>query len=241
MASKTPTKAHSTSKSRSIGSAKSGAKSARSKPVGRRQQPVDAREGRKLLNASDWVEAATDVLVKQSVDAVRVETLAKQLGVTKGSFYWHFEDRPDLLRAIILNWRQRATAAVIERTQGSAAEPREKLRNLLALPQRSRQAVRAASIEVAIRAWARRDPNVRSAVDAVDRERLDFVAKIYREMGLPKAEADNRAYLAYALTIADSLLNAHDESPARDRRRRFAQKVVSGLFDARIGDASQGT
>ena len=66
---------------------------------------------RSQLTPESWIDAATDVLVDQGIDHVRVDVLATRLGVTRGSFYWHFKDREELLRSVLKAWRERATVA----------------------------------------------------------------------------------------------------------------------------------
>src|SRR5882762_3011292 len=87
-----------------------------------------------VLDESAWIQAAFDLLVSGSIDSVGVEPLAKQLGVTKGSFYWHFKDRAALLAALLRTWKQRATLSIIERLEHSHISPIERLKHLISLP-----------------------------------------------------------------------------------------------------------
>src|SRR5690606_13043756 len=76
------------------------------------------RGARRLrLEATAWVDAGIEILVRESIEHVRVERLARELGVTKGSFYWHFKDREDLQAAILDRWFQKATVGVRERAE----------------------------------------------------------------------------------------------------------------------------
>jgi AcrR family transcriptional regulator len=121
------------------------------------------RADRPSLTREDWVDAATGVLVDEGIDHVRVDVLAQQLEVTRGSFYWHFRDREELLRGVLQRWRETATENLTARLESAHADPREQLRDVISLPFRGRAAVRAARIELAIRAWARRDALARQA------------------------------------------------------------------------------
>src|SRR5579863_5955066 len=87
----------------------------------------DATRGRKLkpdqqaaLSPSDWLDAATDFLINNNISSLDIPYLCRRLGVTKGSFYWHFKGRPDLLKAILDDWRQRMTSDVNLRAERSA-------------------------------------------------------------------------------------------------------------------------
>ena len=132
------------------------------------------------LTPDSWIEAATTLLVDKGIDTVRVDVLAKILGVTRGSFYWHFKDRDDLLKSVLKAWRDAATDQLIERFERKHADPRVLIRELISLPFRGRSAERAARIELAIRAWARRDETARQAVDDV---RLPLPREVERISG----------------------------------------------------------
>jgi AcrR family transcriptional regulator len=125
------------------------------KAVRRRSAPA-SEPARTSLTPETWIEAATQVLVDQGIDHVRVDVLATQLAVTRGSFYWHFRDREDLLRRVLQAWRESATEQLTRRLETASTDPREQLRDVISLPFRGRAAARAARIELAIRAWAMR-------------------------------------------------------------------------------------
>ena len=178
------------------------------------------------LRPETWVEAATQVLVDQGIDHVRVDVLAAQLGVTRGSFYWHFRDREDLLRQVLQAWRQRATENVSAHLLRSADDPQGKLRDVISLPHRGRSAVRAARIELAIRAWARRDAMAREAVDEADQHRLDFHLDIFRRLGFPEAEARQRAFVLYSCEVAESLMHHLGSDDDRRARQQFLAQLM---------------
>jgi AcrR family transcriptional regulator len=151
------------------------------------------------LGESDWVDAATDLLVKQSVEKVRVEPLALHLKVTKGSFYWHFRDRAALLKAVLARWQDRSTYNLRERLQRENPDADERLLRYLSLPQNSDTATAAAEIELAIRAWARRSTMARQAVENVDAVRVEAFIDIFRELGASPSFARPLAHTAYAV------------------------------------------
>lgn len=183
-----------------------------------------ARRARRVLTADDWVDAATDLLVSKSVDAVRVETLAKELGITIGSFYHHFKDRNDLLAKMLKRWHERTTAQVV-RSYGNL-DPEQALHEILSLPFHGLTARRAAMVEFAIRAWARRDDMARQAVREVDEQRLAYYTQGFRKMGFAKAEAANRAFLVYSYQISQSLLWETGDDKARKRQLNFTTALL---------------
>jgi AcrR family transcriptional regulator len=177
------------------------------------------------LSREDWLAAAHAAVVEGGFDHLRVLVIAKALGVTRGSFYWHFRDREDLLRHVLEAWRQRATEQLTARLESAATDPREQVKDVLSLPFRGRAAVRAARIELAIRAWARRDAMARQAVDEADAARIGYIAQVFSALGFPIAEARQRAWLVYSYLIAESLV-AGGSAAQREERRRFVERLL---------------
>lgn len=171
-----------------------------------------AAQANTSLDASAWVEAAFDALAEGGIDAVRVDPLAKSLGVTRGSFYWHFADRAALHQSMLKEWRKRASYQIGSRIESRVSAPEERLRQTLALPNASPRSKRAAEIELAIRHWARRDAQAAKAVRHIDRVRLDYYAKLYGEMGLDPAEARKRAFVFYASLMARAYIVTDEET-----------------------------
>ena len=191
-----------------------------------RRAGADGDTARPTLTPEAWIDAATEVLVDQGIDHVRVDVLATQLGVTRGSFYWHFRDREDLLRRVLQAWRDRATVALTRRLETLRPDPREQLRDASSLPFRGRAAAKAARIELAIRAWARRDEMAREAVDEADATRLAHHERIFTALGFAPAEARNRAFLMYGYEVAESLLHRQGSAAEREERRRFVERFM---------------
>ncbi len=158
------------------------------------------------LDAAAWIEAAFDALAAGGIDAVRVDPLAKQLGVTRGSFYWHFADRAALHTAMLKEWRKRASYRIASRIESRASTPDERLKQTLALPNSTSRSKRAAAIELAIRLWAGRDTVAAKAVKHIDRVRLDYYAKLYGDMGFAPAKARQQAYVFYAALMAQAFI-----------------------------------
>lgn len=154
---------------------------------------------RRKAGAQDWIDAARTALSTQGLDAVRIERLAKQLGITRGSFYWHFPDRDALLERLLEDWRQASTLAIIERLEVAAGHPESRLRSLLAIAFRRNERDPALVMELAIRQWARSDQRARRTLHEVDRLRLRYFAKLFGEMGFDEESARTRAILGNSL------------------------------------------
>jgi AcrR family transcriptional regulator len=192
------------------------------------QPAADSKPLRTALTPEAWIDAATQVLVDQGIDHVRVDVLAGQLGVTRGSFYWHFRDREDLLRRVLQAWRESATVQLTRRLERAGSNPREQLRDVVSLPFRGRAAQRAARIELAIRAWARRDEMARQAVDEADSARIGYHADIFTGLGFSALEARRRAFVLYSCEVAESLLHRQGTPAERQERQQFLEALMLG-------------
>jgi AcrR family transcriptional regulator len=173
------------------------------RPIRRRKSPNKRRQN--TLSAADWITTASDLLVDNNVGSVEIHNLARRLGVTKGSFYWHFDGRSSLLSAILQSWRSRMTLDVAARTSGVGTSPRSALRYLLGLIRKPRPN-RNSAIEKSVRDWARLDPLARDAVVEVDKTRLAYFESLLRNSNFSEKEVHLRAYAAYAIMMGDSIL-----------------------------------
>lgn len=187
---------------------------------------LPASSGKVQLTPADWIAAATEVLVDKSIDAVRVDVLAKGLKVTRGSFYWHFQDRDDLLKQLLKTWRDAATEQIIQRFERSGADPKALVHELSTLPFHGNAAVTSASIELAIRAWARRDDMARQFVDEVDAKRLSYISQCFVALGFTFQEAAMRAFVLYSYMISESLMHGQGTESQREQRRAFVEDYV---------------
>jgi len=194
----------------------------------------DGAEPRNSLTPANWIEAAMELLIDHGIDAVRVDVLARSIGVTRGSFYWHFKDRDELLKSLLQAWRDAATEQIIQRFDNAHSDPRKLVKELISLPFRGQRAHRAASIELAIRGWARRDAMARQAVDEVDERRISYHAQVFSALGFSIAEARARAFTLYAHEVAESLLsNQGTETQKIDRRALLEQLIVLPLPESK--------
>lgn len=181
---------------------------------------------KRILTPDDWIDAATELLISKSIDAVRVESLAKDLGITIGSFYYHFKDRNDLLSKLLKRWHERTTALVIRALEERMFTAEEAVGEVLALPFHGLAARRAAMIEFAIRAWARRDEMARQAVREVDEQRISYYIRGFQDVGFSKSEAANRAFTLYSFQLSQSLLWEMNDDKARKKQLNFTKELL---------------
>jgi AcrR family transcriptional regulator len=152
-----------------------------------------------------WIEAGLAVIARSGIEGVRVEVLAKNLGVTKGGFYRRFKDRAALLDGILQTWSAGRIAAIERQTSLDGATARDRLRALIRLYS-ERMNTEGMAVELAIRQWARSDEAAAKAVAGVDAARLKNVGQLYRATGLTLEQADARAFLFYCFIFGQSLL-----------------------------------
>jgi AcrR family transcriptional regulator len=179
---------------------------------------------RLTLDRDAWIRAATETLAEHGVEGVRVELLAKRLEVTKGSFYWHFRDRADLLRALLEQWRDGRIADIVKQT---AAEPGAELARIFHVIEvysaaRNRKGVR---IELALRDWARRDAAAAGVVKEVDATRLDCARRLFLACGVADREATSRSLLLYAYVFGQSLMN-YEGPDLPELKRWIAERIA---------------
>jgi len=157
------------------------------------------------LDRDAWIVAATDVLADEGLAGLRVEVLAKRLKVTKGSFYWHFQDRRDLLMAVLQTWRDGRIRDIVKQTRANPGHELEQIYHVIDIYSTSRSR-RGAMIELAVRDWARRDPEAAAIVAEVDDIRLRCARDLFLACGVPMEEASSRCMLLYAYVFGISLM-----------------------------------
>ena len=158
---------------------------------------------------SSWIEEGLQALAAGGPDAVRIELLAQALGVTRGGFYWHFNDRPALLEEILDTWERRSVDEVIERVESEGGDSRAKLRRLSALAAASEEPLR---IELAVRDWARREPTVAARLRRVDNRRMDYMRSLFGALSPDEDDIEARCMVFYSLWIGSHFIAA-DHGP----------------------------
>ena len=162
-----------------------------------------------------WLDAGLAALGAGGPDAIRIETLARSLGVTKGGFYWHFPDRPVFVERVLDRWEQRAVGDVITRLESHDASPRERLRELFGMAT-AFVGEGGITIELAVRDWARRDPAVAARLAAVDERRMDYLRTLFRQLTDDALDAEARCLVAYSLYIGTHFVAAAHDGHTRD-------------------------
>jgi AcrR family transcriptional regulator len=167
---------------------------------------------------SSWIEEGLRALAAGGSDAVRIEPLARALGVTKGGFYWHFDDRRALLDEMLDTWEQVSVDEVMERIEGEGGDARAKLRRLFALALSGPELLSGGEllrIDLAIRDWARRDQAVAERLRRVDNRRMDYMRSLFGDICPDEGEVEVRCMLAFSLWLGPHFIAADHGARSR--------------------------
>ena len=164
---------------------------------------------------SRWIEEGLRLLAAGGPDAVRIEPLARALGVTKGGFYWHFADRGALLQELLDHWERTSLDEVIERVEADRpapdgdGDPRAGLRRLLELASGGAELL---TTDLAVRDWARREPSVAERLRRVDNRRMDYLRSLFGAVDPDEGAVEARCLVVFSLWIASDFIAA-DHGP----------------------------
>ena len=152
---------------------------------------------------SKWIEEGLRALAAGGPDAVRIEPLAQALGVTRGGFYWHFDDRSALLDEMLDRWERATTEEVMERLERERGDARAKLRRLLALTSSG-----VLMTDLAVRDWARREPAVAERLRRVDNRRMEYMRALFGTLCSDADDVEARCMLFLSLLIGNHSIAA---------------------------------
>lgn len=179
------------------------------------------------LGRHEWVSGALETLADVGMAGLRIESLAKRFAVTKGSFYWHFKDRQDLISAVLKTWEEGRMRDIDKQSDARPGQECERLLQIIAIygSNRNRKGI---AIELAVRDWARRDGQASAIVEAVDRYRLESASRLFVANGFSESEAKSRSLLLYAYVFGQSLMafDRHDPKIG-ELKRSIAEYIVA--------------
>jgi AcrR family transcriptional regulator len=192
-----------------------------------RNETIRPSRGHARLSAADWERGALEMISEQGVAALAVEALARRLGVTKGSFYWHFRNREALLAAALARWEADDERELQQHVEAAADEPRERLRALFRWVSGETQSHRlyAALLQ------ALDHPLVKPMMTRVSQRRMDLLMLAFRQAGLGHEDARHRARLTYAAYVGFLQLNLTLELPhlSHEHYEAYVEHVIEAL------------
>jgi len=151
------------------------------------------------LSKSEWLRHGLEALRLYGIKGLNIEALAENIGVTKGSFYWHFKGRKEFYAGMIHYWEYDFNTLMIERIESLSGSADERLKSLMELVLNEE----LGKYDADIRAWAVFDDLAEQAVARVDKQRMGFVRSLFEEMGFSKKEADVRSRIFYLHFIGE--------------------------------------
>jgi AcrR family transcriptional regulator len=173
---------------------------------------------------SSWIDEGLRALAAGGPDAVRIEPLAHALGVTRGGFYWHFEDRRALLEEMLDAWERRSTVEVLERVESEGGDARAKVRRAGMLTF-SRALL---PIDLAVRDWSRRDKAVAKRLRRVDNRRMEYLRSLISTFCPDVDDVEARSMLAFSLAIGNHFIAAdHGTLSRRDVLELAMQRLLA--------------
>ena len=173
-----------------------------------------------------WLEAAYEALKESGIDAVRVMPLAKRLGLSRTSFYWFFEDREQLLAALLSRWRETNTGGLIRQSESYAESISEAILNVFECwlnPQ-----LFDSQFEFAVRSWALQSNEVAQEVAVVDEQRMNALASMFKRFGYDSQAADARARTIYLTQIGYITMNTTELITVRFQRIPHYVSIFTG-------------
>ncbi len=173
---------------------------------------------------SSWIDEGLRALAAGGPDAVRIEPLAKALGVTRGGFYWHFDDRRALLEEMLDTWERAMIDEAIERVEGEGGDARARLRRLFALASSSGELLR---IDLAVRDWSRREQTVAERLRRVDNRRMEYLRSLFGAFCPDEDDVEARCMLAFSLWIGNHFIAAdHGGRTRADVMKQVMKQLV---------------
>jgi AcrR family transcriptional regulator len=174
------------------------------------------------LTAQDWIDVALATLAREGADALKADVLARKLGVSRGSFYWHFADLGAFHARVIERWKQVATEAIIadiERHEEREARLDALLRHAFG---------GGAALEIRMRAWASGNAEAARALRDVDRRRQEYMERLLVEAGIAPPLAATRAQLMYWAYLGAALSRSRLTGERLDRMVAEIKQIAFG-------------
>ncbi|MES0880218.1 TetR/AcrR family transcriptional regulator [Roseibium sp. SCP14] len=186
------------------------------------------QEQKTRLTSQDWIQAAFRALCAGGPQAIKAEAIARELKVSKGSFYWHFKDVPALKLQMLEHWQRKATEAIIQLVDNSGENSAGRLYLLVEVATNTdTYAYGGVNVEAAIRDWGRYDEHAFEAVKTVDEKRLNYVTELFSNCGIPEPQCRSFSRLLYGSLIGLEALSGRTKA---DRQHDLLQ-----LLDLLLG------
>ena len=178
------------------------------------------RKKQKRVSKNDWLVAAIDMLESNGIEGVNIEQLARNLGIAKSGFYWHFKGKKELYQHLLDYWSHEYTEVVIGNIQHSDDNTIQKLNHVMEMIEQ----YDLTKYDLAIANWAKNDPQAEAAVEIVYKKRMDYIGSIFAELGLDEDETEmrTRLFVCYHSWEKTMYKDLGPEKRAQLRKHRLA-------------------
>lgn len=166
------------------------------------------------LGKKQWIDFGLKTLATQGIEAVRVEWLAKELQVTKGSFYWHFKNRNALLEEMLYAWQAYATNDIITNVETRGGDATERIRNLFITVLEADN-----RLDKEVRNWADSNSKVKTALNTIDKKRMAYLDTLFQESGFTSIQATARTRLVYHALIGQFTMDVPGKKPDKQSQQ----------------------
>lgn len=189
---------------------------ARTVSIERSMVKMKGAQNRKQLSREDWMQAALETMRIAGVDGVKVAPLAARLGVTTGSFYWHFKNRRELLDELLGYWERTRTDMAIEESKRFQGSPKDRI---LFLMERV-MGGGLAGYDLPIWLWAQSDQGARTVFQRALKKRFAHATWMFQEAGFSKRQAESRGRMMAVYMMGESTLIPRSASSQADSMRQ---------------------
>ena len=184
------------------------------------------------LTREAWIDFALQKLTDEGIDKVSVAALARDLKVTKGSFYWHFKDREDLLQAILDRWERTGSDVVFREVDRVGGDGERRLKHMSDII--FRRYGDQLNLELALRDWGRKDPKILETIAREDERRMDYMRGLFADIYDDPKIAEAKAWLLFSLYVGEIIIAA----PIKEQNREeLLWTCLNTLFEGRAGNS----
>jgi AcrR family transcriptional regulator len=187
---------------------------------------IETGDSAQTLSTQDWIDVAKATLIREGVNAVKIDRMARDCGVTRGGFYWRFKSRSELLDMLLDDWVRTNTAPILAALD-SLGSPADRFQRLAELWIDERDF--SPNYDTAVRNWSKNDAKVAIVVRQIDDQRIDALKSLFRDYGYGVDEALVRARITYYHQVGYYAMELHEEASRRSVLSNLYVQVLTGV------------
>jgi len=184
------------------------------------------------LSRKNWINRALQKLTDEGIDKVSIAALARDLSVTKGSFYWHFKDREDLLQAMLEHWGKTGSEVVFKEVDRVGGDGKRRLKHMSGII--FKRYGNQLNLELALRNWGRKDPKIGEIIAQEDERRMDYMRGLFGEIYDDPKIAEAKAWLLFSLYVGEIIIAAPMKEQSREE---LLWACLDSLFESKAANS----